>query len=99
MIAQIKGAQARVAEARGNHEEALDLYRRVIDVGVPLEQRFWTTLARIGAARCLVALDRDQEASSELDRARADAEYMGAARLLDEIESVDDSGREALQGG
>jgi hypothetical protein len=35
----------------------------------------------------------------ELDLARADAEYMGAVRLLDEIESVDDSGREALQGG
>ena len=33
------------------------------------------------------------------DLARADAEYMGAVRLLDEIESVDDSGREALQGG
>jgi tetratricopeptide (TPR) repeat protein len=99
MVAQIGGAQARVEEARGNHEAAVELYQRIVDVGIPLEQRFWTTLARIGLARCLAALGRDEEASLELDLARADAEYMGAVRLLDEIESVDDSGREALQGG
>ena len=99
MIAQIKGAQAWVAEARGNHEEALDLYRTVIDVGVPLEQRFWTTLARIGLARCLAALGRDEEASLELDLARSDAEYMGAVRLLDEIEEIAEPGAEAVEGG
>ena len=99
MVAQIGGAQARVEEARGNHEAAVELYQRIFDVGSPLEQRFWTTLARIGLARCLAALGRDEEASLELDLARADAEYMGAVRLLDEIESVDDLGREAVQGG
>jgi len=99
MVAQIRGAQARVAEARGNHDEALELYRSVVDVGDPLEQRFWTTYARIGLARCLVALGRDEEASNELNLSRADAEHMGAVRLLDAIESIEEPGREAVEGG
>ena len=99
MVAQIGGAQARVAEARGSHEEALELYQRVVDVGTPLEQRFWTTYARIGLARCLVALGRDEEASNELDLSRADADYMGAVRLLGAIEAIEDVGREGVGGG
>jgi class 3 adenylate cyclase/tetratricopeptide (TPR) repeat protein len=99
MVAQIGGAQARVAEARGNYDEALELYRSVVDVGAPLEQRFWTTYARIGVARCLVALGRDEEASDELNLSRADAKSMGAERLLDSIQEIAEPGREAVEGG
>jgi tetratricopeptide (TPR) repeat protein len=99
MVAQIGGAQARVAEARGYYDEALELYRSVVDVGAPLEQRFWTTYARIGVARCLVALGRDEEASDELNLSRADAKSMGAERLLDSIQEIAEPGREAVEGG
>ena len=99
MVAQIGGAQARVAEAQGDYDEALGLYRAVVEVGIPLEQRFWVTFARIGLARCLVALGREGEASDELNLSRADADYMGAARLLEAIEAIENPGREAVEGG
>ncbi|MDH5372820.1 MAG: hypothetical protein OEX97_07750, partial [Acidimicrobiia bacterium] len=99
MVAQVGGVQARVAETRGDYDGALGLYRSVVEVGIPLEQRFWVTYARIGFARCLVALGRDEEASEQLNLSRADAEYMGAARLLDAIEAIENPGREAVEGG
>ena len=68
-------------------------------MGTPLVQRFWTTYARIGVARCLAALGRDAEASNELDLSRADADYMGAVRLLGAIEAIEDVGREGVGGG
>ena len=96
MVAQIGGATALVSEARGDSQEALSLYRAIIDLGVPLEQRFWVTRARIGAGRCLLALDQD--ASTELNLARADAEAMGAGRLIDEIEMLQNPEEAAVEG-
>ena len=96
MIAQIGGATALVSEERGDFQEALSLYQAVIDLGLPLEQRFWVTKARIGAGRCLLALDQD--ASTELNFARADAEAMEASRLLDEIDTLENPEEAAVEG-
>lgn len=98
MSAQIGGAMALVNEARGQHEDALGLYRTIIETGIPLEQRFWVTVARIGAGRCLLVLGRGDEAGTELDMARFDAEAMGAARLLDDIGILENADEAAIPG-
>jgi tetratricopeptide (TPR) repeat protein len=99
MVAQVGGARACVAEARGDYDEALALYQSVVEVGAPLEQRYWVAYARIGGARCLAAMGRHDEVSEELGLARSDAEYMGARRLLNEIREIEEPGREAVEGG
>jgi len=96
MIAQIGGATALVNEERGDYQQGLSLYRAIIDLGLPLEQRFWVTKARIGAGRCLLALDQD--ASTELNLARGDAEAMESGRLLDEIDALENPEEAAVEG-
>jgi class 3 adenylate cyclase/tetratricopeptide (TPR) repeat protein len=98
MSAQMGGTMAPVNEASGQHEEALALYRTIIETGIPLEQRFWVTVARIGAGRCLLALGRADEARTELDMARVDSEFMGAVRLLDEIDMLENADEAAIPG-
>ena len=88
MAVQIGGVQALIDESRGDYEAALALYRSIIETGVLLEQRFWVTVARIGAGRCLLALGRDEEAMGELGEAVSSAKAMGATRLLDEIDAL-----------
>jgi tetratricopeptide (TPR) repeat protein len=99
IVAQVGGARACVAEARGDYDEALALYQSVVEVGAPLEQRYWVAYARIGGARCLAAMGRHDEVSEELGLARSDAEYMGTRRLLNEIREIEEPGREAVEGG
>ena len=68
------------------------------EVGDPLEQRFWTAVARIDAARCCRALGRDTEAEELLATAETAATAMGARRLLDNIDALRNEGEdEALR--
>ena len=89
MAAQLGGVRALVDESRDEYEAALTLHRSMIDIGIPLGQRFSVTGARVGAGRCLLALGRLEEAAVELAAARSDAEMMGARRLLDEIDALE----------
>jgi hypothetical protein len=89
MAAQLGGVRALVEETRDEYETALALHRSVIDTGLPLGQRFRVTVARVGTGRCLLALGRPEEAATELAAARTDAEMMGARRLLDEINELE----------
>lgn len=99
MAAQIGGARAHLAEKRGDFAKALDLFRTVVKVGVPLEQRFWVAVARIGAGRCLLELGRDDEAAEELRAAREAADAMEAELLLDEIDRLESPEEKALPSG
>lgn len=81
-MGSLRGA---LAEAAGDLGQAVALYRPVWEVGDPLHQRFWATTARVDAARCLLALDRTDEAEALLEEAESTAEWMGATRLLDQI--------------
>jgi hypothetical protein len=47
------------------------------------------TVARVGARRCLLALGQEAPAIQELGLARSDAEAMGAERLIDEIDELE----------
>ena len=84
----VQACEAVLAEAQGNAEEALDLYSGVAEAwaafGVPLEEAF----ARLGAARCLLALDRANEASESADRARSLFAGLGCRALAAEAASV-----------
>ncbi len=82
--------RAVLAEHRGSLDEAVALHRRVWEIGGPLGQRFEPTRSRIDAARCLLALGREDEAADLLDQAREDAREMGAALLRDQIAELSD---------
>jgi class 3 adenylate cyclase/tetratricopeptide (TPR) repeat protein len=76
--------RAAIAEARGEHESALEGYEEAsagwASYGCPLEQGF----ALAGAGRCLVALDRPAEAAARFDDAHAVFETLGARQLVDQ---------------
>jgi len=79
--AQVAG-RARLAEGRGQFEAALAGYRdaaaRWAAFTIPLEEGH----ARLGAARCLVALGRQVDAQAPLSEARAIFEGLGAVAPL-----------------
>ena len=81
-------AEALVMEAEGDHEGALERYRKVWEVGDPLGQAFESAMARYRAARCLVALGRHDAADVLLADAESAAERMGATRLLRLIDEL-----------
>ncbi|GAA4173163.1 hypothetical protein GCM10022251_70710 [Phytohabitans flavus] len=58
---------AQIAEARGRHAEALPGYLSIVDVEVLPPPTRGT--ARLGAARCLLAADRREEAAAQVDAA------------------------------
>ena len=78
--------RAIVTEATARNEEARDLYQtaaqRWADYGFVLEEG----QARLGLARCLVALGDRAAASEELQKARTIFERLGAVPLLNEVE-------------
>ena len=82
-------AEAILTEARGDHEAALEKYRDVAgrwhDFGHVLEE----ALARYRAARCLAALDRDDEAEPLIAAAREAFERLGAQHMIAEIEKME----------
>jgi class 3 adenylate cyclase/tetratricopeptide (TPR) repeat protein len=80
--------RASFEETWGNPAEALELQTSVAAAwdayGFPLE----TALCRVGAARCLVRLDRAADAQAMLDAARPTFEALGAMPYLDDLEAV-----------
>lgn len=79
---------ATLAEARGDHFTALAAYtdtaQRMHDFTVYVEEAF----ALLGQGRCLLALDRPEEAVRVLEKARAMFTKMDARPTLTEIESL-----------
>jgi class 3 adenylate cyclase/tetratricopeptide (TPR) repeat protein len=84
----VLSSRAVVEEVVGAIAAAADRYREAADgwatYGFGLEE----ASTRTGLARCLLALDREAEARSELGRARALLEPLGARPMLDEIEDL-----------
>jgi class 3 adenylate cyclase/tetratricopeptide (TPR) repeat protein len=84
----LASAHAVLAEARGELEDAraryADLAGRWARYGFALEE----ARARFGLGRALVALDREDEARVELERARELAADLGARPLLEEIDAA-----------
>jgi hypothetical protein len=97
--AEIDVARAALREVGGEYQEALRLLRQVIEVGDPLHLRLPTTLARIDAARCALASGLTDEAEMLLDEASNTAEWMGAKRLIDQIEELRSGASAAAAGG
>jgi tetratricopeptide (TPR) repeat protein len=97
--AEIDVARAALREVGGEYQEALRLLRQVIKVGDPLHLRLPTTLARIDAARCALASGLTDEAEMLLDEASNTAEWMGAKRLIDQIEELRSGASAAAAGG
>jgi hypothetical protein len=81
-------AQAVLAEARGDHQVALDRYRdaakRWHDFTMYVEEAF----ALLGQGRCLIALDCAPEAIPVLELARDRFAEMGARPALAETEAL-----------
>ena len=81
--------RASFEEAWGDPADALELQTAVAaawaSYGFPLE----TALCRVGAARCLVRLDRPADAQAMLDAARPTFEALGAMPYLDDLEAVE----------
>ncbi|MBA2311868.1 MAG: AAA family ATPase [Actinobacteria bacterium] len=79
-------AKAIVTEAKGEIEEACELYHRATqrwaDYGYVLEE----AQAHLGLARCLIALGDGSAAMDPLNRARALFESLGAVPLLSEVD-------------
>ncbi|HZJ51652.1 MAG TPA: tetratricopeptide repeat protein, partial [Actinomycetota bacterium] len=78
--------KAILAEARGEVDEARDLYReaaqRWADFGFVLEEG----QAHLGLARCLVALGKREAATAPLEKARAIFSRLGAVTLIEETD-------------
>ncbi|HET6744388.1 MAG TPA: tetratricopeptide repeat protein, partial [Candidatus Limnocylindria bacterium] len=85
--AQVAG-RALVAERRGNCEEALAGFREAAErwekFGIPLE----VAHARLGEARCLIAVGRAAEAEASLVEAHEIFERLGAVAAIQQAESV-----------
>jgi class 3 adenylate cyclase/tetratricopeptide (TPR) repeat protein len=81
-------AQAALAEARGDHHAALDAYRDVAqrwhDFTMVVEEAF----ALLGQGRCLLALDRGDEATAVLEQAGDMFAKMGARPALAKVEEL-----------
>jgi len=80
--------EAVLAAFDGDHDRAVDAAMQSIEICESLGHVFDPIRSRIIAARSLVALGRDAEAGSLLNQAIADAESIGASRLVDEARSL-----------
>jgi class 3 adenylate cyclase len=84
----VLSCRAVVEEGAGAIAGAADRYREAADgwatYGFGLEEAG----NRTGLARCLLALDREAEARSELERARGLLEPLGARPMLEEVEEL-----------
>jgi tetratricopeptide (TPR) repeat protein len=84
----LRTSRAVVTEARGDHEAAAAEFRELAaewgSYGFGLEEAG----ARLGLARCLIALGRDAQARPELERARAVLEPLGARPLLEQVDAL-----------
>ncbi|MGZ8652147.1 MAG: ATP-binding protein [Actinomycetota bacterium] len=78
-------ARAVVAEARGMYPVALDGYKQALALWRAHGFQLELGLTRIGAARCLLALDRRDEAADALAEARDVLRPLRAAPALAEI--------------
>ena len=87
LTAQREWMRAQIEE--GDAEVILAACRRVWEVGEPLGQRYWSTVARVDGARALLSTGSEAEASELLDIARRDAEAMDARRLLEAISALE----------
>jgi len=83
------GARARVAEAHGRFEDALESYRDAVArwaaFGMPLEEGH----ARLGEARSLIGLGRRHEAAAPLSHARAIFEGLDAVAPLGRVAEIE----------
>jgi tetratricopeptide (TPR) repeat protein len=91
-------SRALVQEAAGNHEEAAPLHaesaRRWAEFGFPYEQ----ARSLMGAAVCLVSLDRADEALGPLTEASRILSGLGALPLLGEVSSLLEQAEAAASG-
>jgi len=94
----VLASRALVHEAAGDHEEAAPLHaesaRRWAEFGFPYEQ----AQSLIGCARCLVSLDRADEALGPLTEARHILSGLGALPLLGEVSSLLELAEAAASG-
>ena len=77
-----------MAEARGLYAEALAGYKLAIALWRAHGFQLELGLTRIGAARCLIELDRWDEAAASLAGARDVLRPLGAAPSLAEIDEL-----------
>jgi len=89
LTAQREWMGGHLREREGDPVGAFPSYRRMWEVGDPLGQRFWSTVARIDGARALQLSNRGREAAPLLATARTTAEAMRARRLLDGIDALE----------
>jgi hypothetical protein len=73
-----------VAEAKGEHTEALAAFETAAEAWDGLGHVFHRALALFGAARCLVALGRAPDAAPRALAAKAVFDSLGAGWLADE---------------
>ena len=81
-------AQAALAEARGDHQAALDGYREAAGRWHSFTDVVEEAFALLGFGRCLIALDRPDEAAPVLETARDMFAKMGARPAHSEAESL-----------
>jgi class 3 adenylate cyclase/tetratricopeptide (TPR) repeat protein len=87
-VARARGHAAAVAE---DWPEAADHLGRAIEAAGPAGRVLDGTLARIERARALAAAGAIREIPQLLDEARAQAEAMGATKILGRIEALEDT--------
>lgn len=78
-------AEGHLAEARGDVDGAVERFMAAIAVADEYRRPFDATLARIDAARVL----SDDRLGEVIPAARAEAERMGANRLLDQLDEIE----------
>ena len=88
--ASIARARGEVAAAREQMEVAVSEFLRSAATAERAGARFRATLARIAAGRCLVDAGREVDAESVLADARMVAEEIGATKLVDEIDAIEE---------
>lgn len=82
-------ARGHLASAKGDVTAAVREFTDAAHRAEAAGARLPTAVARIGAGRCLVEGGRLEEARPLLAAARADAEAMGAVRLLAEVDAIE----------
>lgn len=84
-----------VAAHDGRHDESLEFLDRVISEAEARNALFWSTTARIDAARSAAALALEPRVDELLSGAEIGARSMGASLLLDRIAELRDDGAAA----
>ena len=83
-----RSASAMIAEGRSDCDGAASEYLDVAGEWMALETPFEAALAYLGAARCLIALERDAEARAPIESARELFTNLGAAPSLAAIAAL-----------